>query len=143
MKAVGNRAGLGGRLDDSLLLRSEIAAFREVEVYLYFNDTPRVCAHYLFSFYGSAFKGEAVAFCADAHNGEHAAAQGRGQKVSGGEALSLAVVVQRSIGEDGCSALEMGDLVAEVALVSGEHLCHIAMISCFLGYFLPFLLDGR
>ena len=119
MKAVGNRAGLCSRFYDTLLLRSEVAAFRKMEVNLYLDNPSWISTHYLFSLYLCSFKGEAVALGGYAHDSEHAAAKRAGQKVSRGEAFSFAVVVQRGIGEDFCSALEVGDLVAEVALING------------------------
>ena len=97
----------------------------EVERDVDLSDAARVGVHGLFHRVGGAVDVELVALRADAHDGHHAASEGRAGEVGGREGFAFAVVVGGCVGEDGVARLHMGHLVTKIAFVCSFDCCHI------------------
>ena len=100
MEAVGDGAGAGCGLDESLGLVIVPLSFGECDVHDDAGYAARVGGHLLLYLDCRSVNVESVGLGRDAHDGQHAGSQRGSEYVGGGEILAFPVVVQGCVGDN-------------------------------------------
>lgn len=129
--------GVGGAFEHRFL-GVGVVVFREGDDDVDLSDAAWVGSHCFRYLIGGTVDVEAFALCGDSHDGNHAACQCGTSQIGGGESLALAVVICRSVGDDGASRLQMRHLVAQVSFVCPFYCCHNYFLTLTFSVLIPF-----
>lgn len=123
MEALADGAGVGGLFEALAVFGAEVA--RDVDLDAQFpNPADGKLDHFLLDGHSRPSEIEVVPLCDDAHDGHHAGPERGGDEVGWGEGFSLAVVIDRGVGEQFVARRAVGGFTTQVALVHNLHFNH-------------------